>query len=198
MRLYVHGFAGLLLCAPALAVADEVISDDLIVSGSLCAGSECIDGEDFGFDTLRLKSPTPQILFDDTSATGSFPNNDWMVGATDDGTATPSRFFIRNMTNSVNSLLISSEGDLALGAGAELVEGAISVGDLGNERRVTYVADATDDSDVVNLRQFEAFQTTALETVDTEVQALDERLEGLESRLSELMDRLEAVAAKVN
>lgn len=197
MPRYLQFMTALMVGVSTLASADQVINDDLIVNSSLCVGAECIDGEAFGFDTIRLKSATPRILFDDTSTSGSFPNNDWLLGISDDGTATPSHFFIRNVTTNFNAIVISPDGDLAIGAGAEMVPGAISVGDLGSERRVSFVADATDDNDAVNLRQFQDFQASALETVDSEVQELDNRLSGLESRLSGLMDRLEAVAAKV-
>ncbi|WP_166267770.1 hypothetical protein [Marinobacter caseinilyticus] len=188
----------LLLALPVAALADEVINDDLIVPFSTCVGADCVDGEAFGFDTLRLKSPSPQILFDDTSNSGSFPNQDWSIGITDGGLAVPTWFFIKNVTNNLDALVISADGDVALGAGSELVEGAVSVGNLGSERRVTFVADAVDDSDAVNLGQFQTFQATALATVSTEVSDLDSRLAGLESRLTDLVERLDAVAAKVN
>ncbi len=43
-----------LVCG-SLAWADQVILDDLIVDGSACIGFDCVNGESFGFDTLRLK-----------------------------------------------------------------------------------------------------------------------------------------------
>src|SRR5947207_8458865 len=36
-------------------VFDQVIPDDLIVQGSICAGLDCVNNEDFGFDTIRVK-----------------------------------------------------------------------------------------------------------------------------------------------
>ncbi len=53
---------------------DQVIADDLIVQGSTCVGFDCVNGESFGFDTIRLKENNTRINFDDTSATaGSRP-----------------------------------------------------------------------------------------------------------------------------
>jgi len=69
---------------------------------------------------------------------------------------------------------------------------------LGTERRVTFVADAVDDSDAVTLAQFNTFKATATASVSDEVDALDARLAGLESRLTDLVDRLEAVAAQID
>jgi hypothetical protein len=34
---------------------DQVIADDLIVQGSICAGLDCVNNESFGFDTIRLR-----------------------------------------------------------------------------------------------------------------------------------------------
>ncbi|MBC8184459.1 hypothetical protein H8E88_25470 [candidate division KSB1 bacterium] len=55
------------------APPDQVILDDLIVDGSLCVGMDCVNGESFGFDTIRLKENTLRIRFIDTSSTSSFP-----------------------------------------------------------------------------------------------------------------------------
>ena len=190
--------SAIIVSLPVIASADQVFGEDVIVQGSLCAGLDCIVDEVFDFDTLVLKSASPQIVFEDTSSSGSFPNQDWRVGVTDGGSAQAASFFIKNTTYDLNSLVISPEGDVALGAGAQVVEDAVSVGDLGSERRVTHVADAVDDSDAVTLAQFNAFKATATESVSTEVDALDTRVSQLETRLSDLVDRLEAVAAKID
>lgn len=34
---------------------DQVVLDDQIVAGSSCVGQDCVNGESFGFDTMRLK-----------------------------------------------------------------------------------------------------------------------------------------------
>jgi hypothetical protein len=59
---------------------DDVIPDDLIVQGSACVGLDCVNGEVFGFDTIRLKENNTRIQFDDTSAAG-FPTNNWQIRA---------------------------------------------------------------------------------------------------------------------
>ncbi|HKO97173.1 MAG TPA: tail fiber domain-containing protein [Pyrinomonadaceae bacterium] len=59
---------------------DQVIPDDLIVQGSICAGLDCVNGEVFGFDTVRLKENNTRLQFDDTSGTG-FPTNNWQIRA---------------------------------------------------------------------------------------------------------------------
>ncbi|NIM12421.1 MAG: hypothetical protein GTO45_09930, partial [Candidatus Aminicenantes bacterium] len=62
---------------------DQVILDDLIVDGSICVGFDCVNGESFGFDTIRLKENNLRIRFVDTSSTASFPSNDWQITAND-------------------------------------------------------------------------------------------------------------------
>lgn len=63
---------------------DDVIPDDLIVQGSLCAGLDCVNGEVFGFDTIRLKENNTRLQFEDTSAAG-FPLNNWQIRANSSG-----------------------------------------------------------------------------------------------------------------
>jgi hypothetical protein len=64
---------------------DFVIADDLIVQGSGCFGLDCVDGENFGFDTIRVKENNTRIQFDDTSTSAGFPNNNWQIRANDSG-----------------------------------------------------------------------------------------------------------------
>jgi hypothetical protein len=62
-------------------VFDQVIPDDLIVQGSICAGLDCVDGENFGFDTIRVKENNTRIQFDDTSTSAGFATNNWQIRA---------------------------------------------------------------------------------------------------------------------
>lgn len=59
---------------------DDVIPDDLIVQGSACVGLDCVNGEVFGFDTIRMKENNTRLQFEDTSASG-FPLNNWQIRA---------------------------------------------------------------------------------------------------------------------
>ncbi len=77
-----------------LGLKDFVINDDLIVDGSACIGFDCVNGESFGFDTIRLKENNLRIKFQDTSSAGSFPTNDWQLTANDSANGGASRFSI--------------------------------------------------------------------------------------------------------
>lgn len=192
-----HALAALaLLGLSNYAIADQVISDDLIVlgdgspnsSGSACIGEDCVEGEAFGFDTLKLKSESPQIYFNDTS-TGTFPSTDWRVGVTDGASALPAAFFIMNASTGNYVFQISPEGDVALGAGAEHVTDAVSVGNAGFGRRITHVANGIDDNDAVTLGQFNTYSATVDTTdIDAEILALQERVNDLSARLSALAE----------
>ena len=70
---------------PNFLVFDQVIADDLIVQGSICAGLDCVNNEDFGFDTIRVKENNTRIQFDDTSTSAGFPANNWQIRANDSG-----------------------------------------------------------------------------------------------------------------
>jgi len=69
--------------APLRFMFDQVIPDDLIVQRSLCAGLDCVDGETFGFDTIRVKENNTRIQFDDTSSSAGFATNNWQIRAND-------------------------------------------------------------------------------------------------------------------
>ncbi|WP_064791765.1 tail fiber domain-containing protein [Shewanella woodyi] len=74
--------------------ADQVILDDLIVDGSICTGMDCVNGESFGFDTLRLKENNLRIRFVDTSNSASFPSRDWQITANDSSNGGLNKFSI--------------------------------------------------------------------------------------------------------
>lgn len=73
---------------PRFMFFDQVIPDDLIVQGSICAGLDCVNNENFGFDTIRVKENNTRIQFDDTSTSAGFPTNNWQIRANDSGGGT--------------------------------------------------------------------------------------------------------------
>ncbi len=64
-----------------ITAADQVIPDDLIVQGSECVGLDCVNNENFGFDTIRMKENNTRLQFDDTSTSAGFPTNNWQIRA---------------------------------------------------------------------------------------------------------------------
>jgi hypothetical protein len=62
---------------------EQTINGDLVVHNSLCVGFDCVEPENFGADTIRLKENNLRIHFDDTSA-GAFPSRDWRIEANSD------------------------------------------------------------------------------------------------------------------
>ena len=84
--------------ASAVPTKDFVINDDLIVDGSACIGFDCVNGESFGFDTLRFKENNLRIKFDDTSVAASFPRNDWQLTANDSANGGASKFSIDDIS----------------------------------------------------------------------------------------------------
>ena len=183
--------SALLLTAAGNAMADEVISGSLIVMESTCIGADCQEGEALGFETLRVKSESPQILFDDTSNSGSFPKNDWQIGVSDEVAGDQASFFIEDATSQRRVFEISPEGDVALGSMSVVVEGAVSVGSSDASRRVAYVADAEADTDAVNLRTAQSI-VSSLDVapekaqLDAAISALNDRLTALSDRVTEL------------
>lgn len=120
---------GAMLIGGGQAAADQVIPDDLIVQGSECVGLDCVNNENFGFSTLRLKENNLRIEFLDTSTAAGFASNDWELIANDSAQGGASYFSIDDTTNSkrpfsitagapTSSLFVSSTGKVGLGTAA--------------------------------------------------------------------------------
>jgi hypothetical protein len=117
---------------PRFLVFDQVIPDDLIVQGSICAGLDCVNNETFGFDTIRLKENNTRLQFDDTSSSAGFATNNWQIRANNSasGGASFLAFVDQGATGNsetgtivfevdagapANSLKVSSTGNVGIG-----------------------------------------------------------------------------------
>ncbi len=136
---------GATLIASGKARADFVIPDDLIVQGIACVGLDCVDGEAFGFDTIRLKENNTRIKFDDTSTSPGFPNNDWQLTANDSASGGLNKFSIENTTVATvpftivgaaptNSLFVDSTGKVGLRTSTPALDIHISTSDTPAQR----------------------------------------------------------------
>jgi hypothetical protein len=101
-------------------VNDQVIPDDLIVQGSGCFGFDCVNNENFGFDTIKLKENNLRIKAEDTS-TGTYPTNDWQLTFNDSASGGASKFSVEDITGAkvpmtitagaaTNSIFVDSTG----------------------------------------------------------------------------------------
>jgi hypothetical protein len=91
-----------------VAVDDQVIPDDLIVQGSECVGFDCVDGESFGVDTIKLKENNLRIFFEDTSSSAGFASNDWRLIANEQPSGGANMFAIEDSTAARNPFLIEA------------------------------------------------------------------------------------------
>ena len=97
------------------APSDTFLTDDLIVYGSECIGQDCVNGENFSFDTLRLKENNLRIHFFDTSNSGSFPSTDWRITINDTFNGGDNYFSIDNATANTSLLRIMADGNVGIG-----------------------------------------------------------------------------------
>jgi len=122
------------------ASADIVHADDVIAQSSLCVGIDCVNGESFGFDTIRMKENNLRIKAQDTSSTGSFPGNDWQITFNDSSNGGVNKFSIDDIDGGrtpftliagapSNSLFVSAQGHLGLGTSTPVVEAHVVDGD---------------------------------------------------------------------
>ncbi len=111
---------------------DVLHYDDVIITGSLCLGYDCINGESFGYCTEKLKENNLQLCFEDTS-TGSFPTRDWKIQINDTTSGGASYFTVWDVDGGVrpftieagapaNSLYVEDYGRVGLGTSVPYVE----------------------------------------------------------------------------
>jgi hypothetical protein len=126
--------------ASSVANADVVHFDDVIIDGSECVGFDCVNGESFGFDTLRLKENNLRIHFQDTSSSASFPRNDWRIDINDSSNGGASYFGISDVDGGrrpftieagapAHALYVEDNGRIGLGTSTPSVELHIKDGD---------------------------------------------------------------------
>jgi hypothetical protein len=122
------------------AMPDFVIADDLIVQGSACVGLDCVNGEVFNFDTIRLKENNTRIGFMDTSTGAGFPTEDWTIranssangggnflafvdqGASSTGAETGTIVFEVDAGAGANALRVSSAGKTGIRTGTPVLD----------------------------------------------------------------------------
>ncbi len=113
---------------------DDVLHyDDVIVTGSLCVGFDCVDGESFDLDTIRLKEHNLRIHFDDSSYTDSYPTNSWRITINDSTNGGASYFAVDDVDGGTtpfkieagapaNSLYVEDYGRVGFGTSTPVVE----------------------------------------------------------------------------
>jgi hypothetical protein len=112
---------------------DQVVLDDLIVDGSACIGQDCVNGEAFGFNTIKLKENNLRIGFVDTSNSASFPSNDWEITINDTSNGGANFFGITDIDGGrrvfsveagapANALYVDDGGRLGLGTATPVTD----------------------------------------------------------------------------
>lgn len=88
---------------------------DLLVGGSECIGFDCVNGEAFIADTLKLRQNNLRIYFNDTSSTAAFPSNDWRITINDYANGGRNYFSIDDVTGGKSGILVAPGGGVGIG-----------------------------------------------------------------------------------
>ena len=123
----------------SFTVQDVLHYDDVIITGSLAVGFDSVNGESFGYDTIRLKENNLRLHFMDTSI-GTFPTTDWRILINDTTSGGANYFSIQDSTAGwrpftieagapANSLYVEDYGRVGLGTSVPYVELHIADGD---------------------------------------------------------------------
>ncbi|MEZ5442348.1 MAG: hypothetical protein R3F15_12770 [Lysobacterales bacterium] len=90
---------------------DAVFGDDVIINGgtgSLCVGTDCVNNQNFGSDTIRMSENNLRITFFDTSNSASFPSNDWELTANDTTNGGANYFAITDRGTNRRNLVVEA------------------------------------------------------------------------------------------
>ena len=88
-------------------VTETFFAGDVAAVGGVCAGTDCINGESYGFASAKLKENNTRLKFEDTSAAG-FPSTDWQLSANDTTAGGANKFFVEDLTAGTVPLLIEA------------------------------------------------------------------------------------------
>ncbi|GAA4275274.1 T9SS type A sorting domain-containing protein [Aquimarina gracilis] len=119
------GFTFLLL-STALFSQDQVFNTDVIVQGSMQIGGDAQNNYSFGSDTFVMSENNLRMLFEDTSASASFPGNDWRFTFNDNSNGGDNYFSIDDVTGGKkpfridagapnNAFRIADNGNIGIG-----------------------------------------------------------------------------------
>ncbi|HKK04382.1 MAG TPA: hypothetical protein VKA50_00865 [Gammaproteobacteria bacterium] len=199
--LRVAGLAAALVLVPAANTrADQLVNDDLIVTGNTCIGVDCADGESF-FSTseLKLKENNLRLRLIDTTATGT-PGQTWSLMANEsiNGGASFFSFALQPIDTdpSVPDDLppthvlrtgVAAANSTAIGMNSELVNDTVSVGSAGILRRLVHVAKALSDTEALIKHQLDegglGGREATADALEAQVTALENQVTRLENEL---------------
>jgi hypothetical protein len=220
------------LCALTLASADQVLNDNQIVQGGFCVGQDCVNGEVFNEDTLKLKENNLRIRFIDLTAADALGKS-WIIETNDSANEGDSYFDVRvksverDVINAFSDgtnviplgcpnageiipageplLIVSNDGvcvvdgeftvesrmrimpatsgAVAIGAEAEVVDGAVSVGKAGMLRQLKNVAQGLAATDALIKQTLDDYNTPLSVQRDT-LADLSAEIDALEAALT--------------
>jgi len=99
------------LLVSTVAHADDVRIDDLIVTGSACIGTDCVNNELFDATTIRLKENNTRIRFYNTSSNDVLGKS-WSLEANDSSNGGPSSFRFKAQSLTQDSIKRSDGQDI--------------------------------------------------------------------------------------
>ena len=118
----------------------KFFGEDVYIDGQLCVGADCVNNENLGADTVRLKENNIRIHFLDSSSSQSFPSNDWQLTVNSSQNGGDSFFSLDDLTGGTtpfrvdagapdHALRIAANGRVGLGTSTPAQDLHIQSGD---------------------------------------------------------------------
>ena len=130
----------ILALIPVAAPAQTIVYQDYIFKSDICVGLACPDTSYTGSDNIRIMDSANAILVDDSSAPGTFPDNDWRLVFNDDFEFGANFFAVEDHSTGLKPFVIDA------GAPANLLRlaapGQIGIGTAMPQQRLHLVSGA--------------------------------------------------------
>jgi hypothetical protein len=91
---------------PARPITNPDYADDVTALGGVCAGSDCVAGESYGFASIKMKENNTRLKFEDTSTTAGFASTDWQLSANDTSSGGANKLFVEDLTAGTSPFVI--------------------------------------------------------------------------------------------
>lgn len=192
-------------------VADAAVTyaENTSVQANMCVGYDCSSEETLAYPVLKVKENNTRIVFYDSSADSA--GNAWRMVANDSNNG--GKHYFKFQSNNAEGIVFTRDdldagtpvlGSVVLGLtgssgdsnSPEYVDGTVLVGQADTLRRLVHLADAMDDSDLINREQLASLpyaeqksRLAAMDTQLTQAEDLVAKLEGLVQGVDDFDDK---------
>ncbi len=198
-----------LVFAAGVSEAAVTYAENTSVQSNVCIGTDCLADETLVYPVLKVKENNTRIVFYDSTADSA--GDSWRMVANDSNNGGKHYFKFQSKdaqgvvftrddldagTPLLGSVVLGLTGSNGDSSSPEYADGTVLVGKADTLRRLVHLADAVNDSDLINRQQLASLpyeeqksRLAALDTQLTKAEDLVTKLEGLVQGVDDFEDK---------